>query len=52
MSKKNKPTGNTHHPKRFLSTKPPHPVIRTELCDCAAGQARGECFGGYESPAS
>lgn len=52
MSKngKPKPSGNTHHAKKFLSTKPPHDVIRTETCDCAGGQARGECSGGYESP--
>lgn len=51
MSKdKPKVDGNQWHVKEFLSTDPPHKVIRRERCDCQAGQARGVCSGGYESP--
>lgn len=54
MSKKNKPLldGDKWHQKNFYSTKPPHDVIRREPCDCADGQRRGSCDGGYESPKS
>lgn len=42
--------GDRWHQKHFYSTKPPHGVIRSVACDCDAGQQRGSCSGGYESP--
>lgn len=47
-----KADGDKHHVREYRSTEPPHKVIRRERCDCAAGQARGVCSGGYESPSS
>ncbi|SER95717.1 hypothetical protein SAMN05216188_11880 [Lentzea xinjiangensis] len=44
-------TTDTWHVKTVLSTKPGHRVLRKERCDCAHGQASGQCMA-YETPSS